>query len=66
LLIERPSKFGGNAKYKEYLDLEKDFKNKKIHPLDLKKTLAREINMLLEPIRKEFKDLDLIKKAYPN
>ena len=66
LLIERPSKFGGNAKYKEYLDLEKDFKNKKIHPLDLKNTLAREINMLLEPIRKEFKDLDLIKKAYPN
>ena len=66
LLIERPSKFGGNAKYKEYLDLEKDFKNKKIHPLDLKKTLAREINMLLGPIRKEFKDLDLIKKAYPN
>ena len=66
LLIERPSKFGGNTKYKEYLDLEKDFKNKKIHPLDLKKTLAREINMLLEPIRKEFKDLDLIKKAYPN
>jgi len=66
LLIERPSKFGGNTKYAAYLDLEKDFKNKKIHPLDLKKTLAREINALLEPIRKEFKDLDLIKKAYPN
>ena len=65
LLIERPEKFGGNIKYKIYLELEKDYKNKKIHPLDLKKALAKEINDLLEPIRAGFKDKSLIKKAYP-
>lgn len=64
-IIERPEKFGGNLEYKSYKDLEKDYIAKKLHPLDLKNALAGEINLLLEPIRKGFKDKDLIKKAYP-
>jgi len=40
-LIERPEKFGGNIDYKDYSNLENDYKNNKIHPLDLKKALAR-------------------------
>lgn len=65
-LIKRPEKWGGNLKYKTYGELEKDFVAKKLHPMDLKQALAEEINKLLEPIRKKFKNKeDLIKKAYP-
>lgn len=66
LIIERPEKFGGNLEYKSYKDLEKDFVDKKLHPLDVKNALAKEINLLLDPIRKGFKKKDLVKKAYPD
>jgi len=45
--IERPEKFGGNLTFKNYSELETTFKNKKLHPLDLKNALAKEINTLL-------------------
>ena len=65
-VIERPEKFGGNAAYNDYDSLEKDFKEKKIHPLDLKNALAKEVNLLLEPVRKRFdKKPELLAKAYP-
>lgn len=64
--IERPAKFGGNLSFKSYEELEDIFKQKKLHPMDLKKALAKEINALLEPIRKEAKELQkLSKDAYP-
>ncbi|RMD58382.1 tyrosine--tRNA ligase [Candidatus Woesearchaeota archaeon] len=64
--IERPEKFGGNAQYSNYSDLEADFKSGKLHPQDLKKAVAKEINKLIEPIHKvlEGKE-DIINKAYP-
>ena len=66
LVIERPTKFGGNVSYANYNDLEKDFLHRKIHPMDLKQVLAKEVSSMLEPIRKRFKGkTDLIKKAYP-
>lgn len=66
-VIERPEKYGGNLSYKTYEELEKDFKAKKLHPMDLKQSLATEITKLTEPIRKAMKGKeDLIKKAYPN
>jgi len=65
-LIERPDKFGGNVTYKSYSDLEKDFVDKKVHPMDVKNALAREISVLLEPIRKAMDGKEnLIKEAYP-
>lgn len=65
-IIERPEKFGGNLKYKNYSELESDFVNKKLHPMDLKKAVAKEINILLEPIRQAVKGKEkLIKEAYP-
>ncbi|MCK4521489.1 MAG: tyrosine--tRNA ligase [Nanoarchaeota archaeon] len=64
--IKRPEKFGGDVSYSNYEDLEKDFKDKKLHPMDLKLALAEEIDKLLEPIRKEMKGKEkLIKGAYP-
>jgi tyrosyl-tRNA synthetase len=66
-VIERPEKWGGNLSYKTYAELEKDYKAKQLHPMDLKQAIAREINILIEPIRKAMKGKEaLIKKAYPN
>jgi tyrosyl-tRNA synthetase len=65
-LVERSDKFGGDIEYKNYADLEKDFTDKKLHPQDLKKAVAREITKILEPVREFFEDKeDLISEAYP-
>ena len=65
LLIERPEKFGGNLEYSDYSELERNVLEKKVHPLDVKMALAKEINKLLEPILAKKKEIDKIeKKAY--
>jgi tyrosyl-tRNA synthetase len=64
-IIQRPEKFGGNLAYNNYEELEKDFKTKKLHPLDLKNAVSKEISILLKPIQKKKKELEeLAKKAY--
>ena len=66
-IVERPEKFGGNVKYMKYEDIERDFAAKKLHPLDLKNTLAREITKLLMPIHAKQKTLEKIAvSAYAN
>lgn len=66
-VIERPGKYGGNLEYDNYEEIEKDFIAKKLHPLDLKNSVAKEISMLLKPIQKKKKELEkLAKKAYQN
>ncbi|MBU2639847.1 MAG: tyrosine--tRNA ligase [Nanoarchaeota archaeon] len=66
LEIKRPEKFGGDKNYHDFNVLKKDFIMKKLHPMDLKKAVANELNELLEPVRKKFsKREDLLKKAYP-
>lgn len=65
LVIERDKKHGGDLVYDDYLSLEKDFASKKLHPLDLKNALAKEISLLLLPMRKKYKELfKLHKEAY--
>ena len=39
--IKRPEKFGGNVKYKTYDKLEKDYIDKKLHPMDLKNAVVQ-------------------------
>lgn len=56
MLIERPEKFGGNIEYDTYEELEKDYKDKKLFPLDLKIALAKYLDQFLEPVRKHFVD----------
>ena len=51
-LIERPSKFGGNIEFKNYLDLEKTFLEKKIHPMDLKNACSKYLSEILGKIKK--------------
>jgi len=62
-IIERPDKYGGNINYVDYESVEKDFVSKKLHPLDLKNAVSKEISNLLNKI--DTKKLnELGKKAY--
>lgn len=65
-VIERPEKWGGNLTYDSYEALEKDFKEKKLHPMDLKQGVAKEIIKILAPLREEMEVFQgLIDEAYP-
>lgn len=64
-VVKRDKKFGGNMAYKTYEEIEKDFKAKKLHPLDLKNAVADEINDLLKLFQKNNPVLEkLSKEAY--
>lgn len=64
-IVKRDKKFGGDLRYKTYEEIERDFKAKKLHPLDLKNAVAEEINNLLSIFRKNKKTLEkLSKDAY--
>ncbi len=54
LEIKRPQKFGEDVTYTSYKELEKDFAEKKIHPMDLKNSVAERLIQILEPARKHF------------
>lgn len=54
-VIERPAKYGGRISYASYKQIEKDFVEKKIHPMDLKVATAVHVSKIIEPIRKHFK-----------
>ena len=54
LEIKRPEKFGGNKIYNNYEELVLDFRNKKLHPMDLKTAMANKINEILAPAREHF------------
>lgn len=56
LEIKRPEKFGGNITYSSYQELEKDYADKKLHPMDLKNAVAEWLINKLEPARKYFED----------
>ena len=51
--VERPSKFGGNATFTSYQQLEKEFVEKKLHPSDLKETVSKYIIDIIKPIRQK-------------
>lgn len=56
ITIDRDEKFGGPVILNSIEDLEKEYAEKKIHPEDLKKAVAKYLNQLLEPVRKHFRD----------
>jgi len=64
LAIERPDKFGGNIEYKNYEKLEKDLNAKKLHPLDLKNAVAKDLINLLSTFRKDKELVKLHGEAY--
>ena len=52
--IDRPNKYGGNIVYDNYMRLENDYNQKKIHPKDLKDSVSIYLNKVIEPIRNHF------------
>lgn len=56
LTVNRKSEHGGDITYKSYADLEKDYVDKKLHPMDLKNAVAEWLISKLEPARKYFED----------
>jgi tyrosyl-tRNA synthetase len=53
--IERPEKFGGNAEFKSYSELEETYVAGKIHPLDLKNAVTKYLEQIIAPIRENWK-----------
>lgn len=49
--VERPSKYGGDTVFASYEELKKEYEAGKLHPLDLKKAVAREVNRIIDPVR---------------
>lgn len=63
IAIERPSKYGGPAAFDNYTELETEYRQGKIHPLDLKNAVAEGLIKILEPVREEFRQRpDLLHK----
>ncbi len=53
-VIERSQKFGGDVKFESYEEFEKAFVEGKVHPLDLKNAVAKELKKIIAPARKFF------------
>jgi len=62
-VVERPDKFGGVIEFNNYDEVERVFRQKKLHPLDLKNAVAKEICELLNKVNKK-KLGELGRKAY--
>lgn len=54
LKIERPAKFGGDIELVDAAELKKVFSEGKLHPMDLKNAVARELCDMLRPSREYF------------
>ncbi|MEM0475459.1 MAG: tyrosine--tRNA ligase [Candidatus Norongarragalinales archaeon] len=64
LRIERDAKFGGDACFSSYAELEKAFKDGALHPADLKLAVARELDCIVAPVRKHFEKKRELLRAF--
>ena len=64
LKVERKPEHGGDIEYKMYSDLAKDFETGALHPLDLKTAVARDLDVLIKPVREHFENDPEAKKLY--
>jgi tyrosyl-tRNA synthetase len=54
--IERTAKFGGSITFNNLTELQKTYAEGKLHPQDLKNTVAKELAKILEPVRRYFEN----------
>ena len=52
--IERSAKFGGDLELASYAEFARIYEEGKIHPADLKQTVAKSLNEILDPVRRHF------------
>ena len=62
--IERSAKFGGDAEFESYGELEKDYRAGKLHPADLKAATAEAMDKLVAPVREHFEKNKNAKELY--
>ena len=55
IIVERPEKFGGNVSYGTFDELSNEFLEGKLHPSDLKNSVAKYLIKIIEPIREKTK-----------
>ncbi len=55
--IERDIKYGGDIEYESFFELINDYKSGELHPLDLKRAVAKYLNEILEDVRLRLKKL---------
>lgn len=58
--VERSEKYGGNLKFSSYDELEKAYSSGKLHPMDLKNSVAENLIKVLEPVRKHMSQKKII------
>ena len=67
IVVARPQKFGGPVILNSYENLERLYREKQIHPLDIKQKAIQILDKLLEPVRKHFEEnsnaKDLLQKV---
>lgn len=63
LHVEREPRYGGPVDYRSYEELERDFVEGKLHPLDLKNATAEALNELLGPIRSRLLSDPMVREA---
>jgi len=61
--INRAEKFGGNLKL-DYGELEKEYLNGNVHPIDLKNTVVFYLNEMIKPVREYFETNTKAKELY--
>ncbi|MGD9276662.1 MAG: tyrosine--tRNA ligase [Candidatus Pacearchaeota archaeon] len=61
IILKRSEKFGGNLEFNSYAELEKSFGDGKLHPLDLKNTVAENLIKVLEPVRRHMTQERILK-----
>ncbi len=64
VVIERPSKFGGDINFESYEELKNIYVNGNLHPQDLKNGLSINLNDLIKPIREHFEKNKAAKELY--
>ncbi|MCL4371872.1 tyrosine--tRNA ligase [Candidatus Marsarchaeota archaeon] len=62
--IERSEKYGGPIEAKDYEELERLYREGKVHPYDLKMYVAEALNVLVKPIREHFEKNKAAKELY--
>lgn len=54
LKVERPAKFGGDVEFADAAELKSTYSEGKLHPMDLKAAVTRELSAMLKPSRDYF------------
>jgi len=62
--IERPKKFGGSIEFSSYAELEKSYKEGKLHPMDLKNGVSDYLGEMILPVRRHFEKNKKAKELY--